>query len=114
MSKTLGERIRELRNQADLSLRDLSKRTGGLTAAFLSDIELGRRFPSDDALVRLAKALGTTVEDLRTYDTRPPVQEIKRLSAQNPAIGAAFRKITEMTPEEILKMVEKSTRKKKQ
>lgn len=114
MSKTLGERIRELRDQTDLSLRDLSKKTGGLTAAFLSDIELGRRFPSDDALARLAKALGTTPEDLRIYDTRPPVQEIKRLSAQNPAIGAAFRKITKMSPEEILKMVENSTGKGKQ
>ena len=108
MPSTLGERIRELRDQADLSLRDLSKRTGGLTPAFLSDIELGRRFPSEDALARLAEALRTTPEDLRSYDTRPPVQEIKRLSAQNPAIGAAFRKIAEMTPEEILDMVERS------
>ncbi|MEO8217976.1 MAG: helix-turn-helix transcriptional regulator [Acidobacteriota bacterium] len=113
MTKTLGDRIRELRDAADLSLRDLSKNTGGLTASFLSDIELGRRFPSDDALARLAKALNTTPEDLRKYDTRPPVNEMKRMSAQHPALGLAFRKITAMSPEEILKMVDKSSKAKK-
>jgi transcriptional regulator with XRE-family HTH domain len=110
MTKTLGDRLRELRDAADLSLRDLSKRMGGLTAAFLSDIELGRRFPSDDALARLAAALGTTVDDLRQYDTRPPIEEMKRMSARNPALGIAFRKISQMPADEILKFVEKSSK----
>ena len=55
--KTLGERIKELRDEADLSLRELGKKAGGLSPVFLSDIELGRRFPSENALKQIAAAL---------------------------------------------------------
>ena len=53
--KPLGEYIRELRQQKDLSLRDFAKRLGGKSAAFISDIELGRRFPSDPVLEDIAR-----------------------------------------------------------
>lgn len=39
--KTLGQRIRELRETKDLSLREFAKQLGDLSAAFLSDVELG-------------------------------------------------------------------------
>jgi transcriptional regulator with XRE-family HTH domain len=104
MTKTLGERIRELREENDLSLRELSKKTNGLSAPFLSDIELGRRFPADDKLALIAAALGTTVESLKQFDSRPPVEEMKRMAAQNPALGMAFRKMVDMPPEEILRI----------
>jgi hypothetical protein len=58
--------------QADMSLRDLSKQTGGLTAAFPRILNLDAGFRQDDALARLASTLGTTSNDLRKYDTRPP------------------------------------------
>lgn len=103
MTKTLGDRIKELREENDLSLRELSKKTNGLSAAFLSDIELGRRFPADDKLELIAKALGTSVEDLSQYDSRPPIEEMKRLAAKNPALGIAFRKMVDLPPDEILK-----------
>lgn len=102
--KSLGERIKELRDAADLSLRDLGKKAGGLSPVFLSDIELGRRFPSEEALGRIATALNTTVVDLRQYDTRPPVEEMKRRAAENPALGVAFRRIVELPPEELLRI----------
>ncbi len=60
--QTLGERIRELRAAKDLSLREFAKKLGGMSAAFLSDVELGRLHPSDKVLERMAKVLGTTVE----------------------------------------------------
>lgn len=107
MKKTLGERIRELRGEADLSLRELSKKTGDLAAAFLSDIELGRRFPSEDTLARIAGALGSTVEDLQQYDSRPPIDEMKRRAANDPEIGLAFRTLAGMPKEELLKMIGK-------
>lgn len=112
MVKTLGDRLKELRGQADLSLRELSQKVGGLSAAFLSDVELGRRFPSEEVLAKLAKALKSTVEDLKTYDTRLPVGEMKRMAAQNPAVGVAFRKMVQMSPEDLLKLVNKSTKEK--
>jgi len=109
MPKTLGERIRELRAEKDLSLREFAKKLGGLSAAFLSDIELGRRHPSDKVLADMARVLGSTVEDLRTYDARPPVEELKRLASTDPAWGLAFRRVLKevadekMPPEELLK-----------
>src|SRR5271166_3501441 len=42
--RALGQRIHELRDKADLSLRGSAKKIG-ISSPFLSDIELGRRFP---------------------------------------------------------------------
>jgi transcriptional regulator with XRE-family HTH domain len=108
MVKTLGARLKELRDAADLSLRELSGKVGGASPSFLSDVELGRRFPSEEVLARIAKELKTSVADLKQYDTRPPVEEMKRLSAQNPALGVAFRKIVQMSPEELLKIAKRA------
>src|SRR5882724_9552178 len=95
MIRTLGERIRELREAKDLSLREFAKKLGGLSAAFLSDVELGRRHPSDAVLISMARVLDTTVEELKQHDSRPPVEELKRLSAKDPAYGFAFRKLVD-------------------
>lgn len=93
--KSLGERIRELREQQDLSLREFGKKIGDLSAAFLSDVELGRRHPSDKVLADMARVLGTSVDELKSHDLRSTVQDIKRLVHQNPAYGFAFRKVIE-------------------
>ena len=53
MMKTLGERIRELREQQDLSLRELASKIG-VSASFMSDVELNRRHPSDKHLSAIA------------------------------------------------------------
>jgi transcriptional regulator with XRE-family HTH domain len=92
--KTLGERIRELREQKDISLRELAKKLG-VSPAFLSDIELGRRYPSDVVLARIAKELDTSVQSLKAYDTRPPVEELKKMAAANPLMGMALRRVAE-------------------
>jgi len=91
---TLGERIRELRDAKDVSLREFAKQIE-VTPAHLSDIELGRRFPSDPLLKRIAVQLGVRLEELKKHDSRPPVDEIKRLSEADPAYGFAFRKIVD-------------------
>jgi len=111
MMKTLGERIRELREEKDLSLRESAKKLN-VSAAFLSDIELGRRFPSDDVLARIAKLLGESVDKLKSYDTRPPMEELKRMTASNPLMGVALRRVVEKNVDatqliDLLKKVEK-------
>ena len=69
--KTLGELIRELREERDLSLRELATKIE-VSAAFMSDVELGRRHPSDKHMAAVARALGTSLEDIQQCDTRPP------------------------------------------
>jgi transcriptional regulator with XRE-family HTH domain len=105
----LGERIRELREAKDLSLREFAKKLGGLSAAFLSDIELGRRHPSEAVLAGMARVLDTTVDDLKQHDSRPPVEELKRLSSKDPAFGFAFRKLVDrdVSPQDLMKFLEK-------
>ena len=112
--KTLGERIRELREQLDISVRELAKKVGK-SAAFLSDIELGRRHPSDAVLADIARRLGTQITDLRKYDTRPPVTEMKRLAASNPTYGLLFRKVVEDTkinPQDMIDFLDRKRSKK--
>jgi transcriptional regulator with XRE-family HTH domain len=112
--KTLGERIRELREEHDWSLRELAKKLK-VSAPFLSDIELGRRHPSEDVLARFASILETTVDDLKKHDARPPMQELKRIAASNPAMGFALRKMvdTDVSPEKLLSFLERQDRSKK-
>ncbi len=102
---TLGEYLRELRDRNDLSLRELGVKTH-VTAAFLSDIELGRRYPSPKVLALLARALRTTVDDLKQHDTRPPIEELRRLANANPTYAIALRQLAKR-PEELLKILHK-------
>lgn len=111
--KTLGEYIRELREKKDISVRELARQLK-VSAAFLSDIELGRRHPSDEVMERLADCLDTTLEDMQKYDARPPVQELKRITANDPAMGFALRRVVDegVTAKDILEFLDKQRKKK--
>ena len=114
---SLGQRLHELRDKADLSLRELSKKVG-ISGPFLSDIELGRRFPSEEILAKLASALNVSLEELKQYDNREPIADLKRLMDSNPKLGFAFRtavekvKSGELTAEDIIARLSKTPRKK--
>lgn len=90
--KTLGERIRELREERDLSLRELGSKIQ-VSAAFLSDVELGRRYLSDKNMLAVARALGASLEELKQFDTRPPLREFRRATMTDPTYGFAFRQM---------------------
>ena len=114
---SLGKRLHELRDRADLSLSELAKKVG-ISGPFLSDIELGRRFPSEEILGKLARALNVSLQDLKQYDNREPIADLKRLMESNPKLGFAFRtavekvKSGELTAEDIIARLGKSPRKK--
>ncbi len=91
----MGNRIRELREERDFSLREFARNLGDISAAHVSDIELGRRFPSDDLLAKIAGQLGVTVAELKSYDSRPPVEDLKRMAEADPAFGFALRKLVD-------------------
>jgi transcriptional regulator with XRE-family HTH domain len=112
--KTLGERIRQLREERDISVRELARNLK-VSAPFLSDVELGRRYPSEDVLERLASALKTTTDDLKKHDARPPMQELKRIAASNPAMGFALRRVVDedVSPEALLEFLKHHGRGKK-
>lgn len=111
MSTTsFGAKLRELREERNISLRELARKIN-VSGAFLSDIELGRRFPSEDKVELLAREIGVPLEELSQYDFRNEVEAIRQMMFADPQAGMAFRtlrdKLTKGTnPEEILKKLQ--------
>lgn len=105
--KTLGDRIRELREERDLTLRDVAAELD-VSASFISDIELGRRDPSDERIRQLARILGTTQDELDQFSPRLPIREMRRSAREVPRYGYALRKMvgSRVNPAEILEYVE--------
>ncbi|PZS37029.1 MAG: transcriptional regulator [Pseudonocardiales bacterium] len=62
-SATIGEFIREQREQAEVSVRQLA-RLAGVSNPYLSQIERGLRKPSADILAQIAKGLRISAEQL--------------------------------------------------
>lgn len=112
--KTLGERIRELRESRDISLRELARKLE-LTAPFLSDVELGRRYPSAKVLMQIAQKLHVTPSELQSHDSRPPLEDMKRRAEQEPAFGFALRQVmeSEIPTDRLLELVKKAKAKKR-
>ncbi|MDP9821837.1 helix-turn-helix domain-containing protein [Nocardioides massiliensis] len=63
---TLGEYLRDQRQSAQLSLRQLAEQTG-VSNPYLSQIERGLRKPSAEVLQQLAKALRISAEQLYVH-----------------------------------------------
>jgi transcriptional regulator with XRE-family HTH domain len=113
MDKTLGQYIRNRRDELDLSLREFAKKID-CSAAFVSDIELGRRYPSEEVLKTMAKVLDVSIGELKSRDTRTPVEDIKRAVEQNPRYAFALRTVIDkVKPEDLIKFAERSERKRK-
>ena len=99
----LGPYMRRRRDELDLSLREFAKRLD-CSAAFISDIELGRRHPSEKVLAEIARVLEVKLEKLQAMDVRAPIDDIKRLTQNDPRFALAFRTMIDkkVSAEELL------------
>lgn len=59
----IGEKVKSLRKQSNMSLRELAQNTG-LSKTTLSDLENGTKNPSLDTVEKIATAFGLTSSDL--------------------------------------------------
>ena len=106
LSATMGQRLRELREGAGLSLREVAK-AAKVSAPFLSDVELGRRFPTNETLALIAQKLRVAAGDLKKHDHRSALTDLKRLAEGSPSLGAAVRSLVDqvqsgnLTPDEL-------------
>ena len=109
--KTLGDRIRERREELDLSLREFAKQVN-CSPPFISDVEHGRRFPSEQMLELMAKALRLKLGDLQKLDPRPPIEEMKRMAESDPTYAVAFRTMVANKPsaEDLLRFVSEKSK----
>lgn len=91
----VGQRIKELREAAGLSINQLA-RLAGIGQSTLSYIEMGQRTPTVDTLLLICKALGITpVEFFKGYQFDIP-----------PDLRQLLREAESLTPEQRKKLVE--------
>lgn len=67
MARSMTYRIKEMLDEKNISQKDLSKMTG-ITESAISHYVKGDRVPRGANLVKIAKALGTTADDLLSGD----------------------------------------------
>lgn len=88
----MGESVRGLREGMGISLRELSRRVG-VSPSFLSDLEIGRRYPKPERLEEIARALAVPVSELAGLDYRSSVEDLKRLLAKDAEWGPVLRQL---------------------
>jgi len=76
----VGRRIRQLRQQLGLSLRQIAG--PGCSPGYLSRVERGQRVPSVSVMADLADKLGVTLEDLGGRDIRTRIPETRLLDLE--------------------------------
>ncbi len=118
LHQSLGDKIKEARLASGVSLRKFSIAID-ITAAFMSDIELGRRFPSDDVLHKIANELKIPFAELKSCDVRESLTDLRKLVQDNGEWGVAFRTVAEqvksgMTPHQLMKKLSSNPSTKKQ
>jgi transcriptional regulator with XRE-family HTH domain len=111
--ETLGAFVQRKRDELDMSLREFARQIG-YTAPFVSDIERGRRNPSDDVLAEIARVLKVSVEELRKRDARAPIDDIKRMAQSDPKFAMAFRTVIDknISAEQLLKWAQEQAHEK--
>ncbi len=84
----IGDRLRELRQQQNLSQEDIEKRTG-LLRCYISRVENGHTVPAFETIEKFARALEVPLYQLFYDGEAPPVLPniIKRKSAKDVVWG---------------------------
>ena len=74
--ETLGTFLRATRNRKGLTLRDLAARAR-VSAAFLSDLELGRKAAKESTLTRIAQGLGISSRKLSALAKQHRIEALR-------------------------------------
>jgi transcriptional regulator with XRE-family HTH domain len=89
---TLGQRIRDARVAAGLSLRELARRIER-APSYLNDIEHDRRVPSEAVVMQLASELDLD-SDLLLAAAGRVGEGAERYMQSNPTAGVLFRRVS--------------------
>ncbi|MGO4249341.1 helix-turn-helix domain-containing protein [Paenarthrobacter sp. RAF54_2] len=77
----LGGQLRAARTKAKISLRELARRVG-ISASFMSQVELGRAVPSIGTLYTIVSELGLSLDSLMSGEHSGPAQQANDASAK--------------------------------
>ncbi|MEM8963931.1 MAG: helix-turn-helix domain-containing protein, partial [Acidobacteriota bacterium] len=72
----LGLKLRRLRQDRGLGLKDLA-RLSGMSISYLSEIEKGRKYPKPDKMLALARGLDVTFDDLVSLQVDQELNAVK-------------------------------------
>lgn len=102
---TFGERVRDLRNECELTQRELAERLD-VTISYLSKVENGKLhhgdFPSEKFIHKLAQELDTDEDELLLLADKVPPSLRKRIR-EKPEV---FRQLAKMKDKEIDRIFE--------
>lgn len=111
MKITVGDQIKEARNDTGISQRTLAKRVG-ISDAFLNHIEQGNREASPSLLIRIFAELGfSEIEFAEILDSQPNTWSVRSMLSSNidPEVVVAFvrsgRKLSGLSLEQLGEMV---------
>lgn len=77
-----GLKVKQARQSKRLSFSDLSK-LSGLSISYLNEIEKGKKFPKEDKIESLSKALGEPVDKLKSQELNPALAPVSELLKSN-------------------------------
>lgn len=84
-----GIKLRGLRLDKGLSLKDLSRQTG-LSPSYINEIEKGKKYPKSEKIACLAKALDEKTEDLTSLELKRDLQIVQNLLDKKILTGIPF------------------------
>jgi transcriptional regulator with XRE-family HTH domain len=98
--KTLGDEIRRLRLENNLSLKQLADKIikddgKAISRAYLNDIEKHHRIPSPDIIEKIANALDYSADKLLLLANKISL-EAEKVLLEQPGIGGLLRKAKEV------------------
>lgn len=84
-----GMKLRGLRLDKGLSLKDLARKTG-LSPSYINEIEKGKKYPKTEKILILAESLGEKYEDLISLELRRDLQLVQSLLDKKFLTGIPF------------------------
>ena len=64
MIQQFGPKLRRLRQQHGLTLRELATALGYAGTGYLSDIEFGKKYPTADLILKVSRFFGVSMDQL--------------------------------------------------
>jgi XRE family transcriptional regulator, fatty acid utilization regulator len=74
----LGAKLKQMRSEKDFSLSQLASKAG-LSISYLSEIEKGKKFPTPDKLIQIARAIGSTYDELVSAQVSESLDPLKTI-----------------------------------
>ena len=111
LQMVIGDRLKALREQKNLSQGDIEKRTG-LLRCYISRVENGHTVPAIETLEKLTRAMGVPLYQIFYDGEKPPAQNLPRIddggwgsSGRDARMLSSFRRLMSRTDKGHLKLL---------